>query len=322
MDNRLVSVIMPLYNAEAYVSEAIESVLKQNYSPLELIIVDDGSSDKSLEIALQYQSDNVRVFSQPNSGACVARNKGLREARGEYIKFLDADDILAPDSIAKQVGQIMSLTDKQIPFGDYDYINSQGQFINSFTFDSVDFLNKDQVYFFFNKTEILISAPLHRKTLLDEVGGFDESFKRGQESDLHFRLALSGVKFVYFPCNTFSYRSHNSPSKITNRSYNGSIDLAAYWEMRHKKCERLLITKYGYIPEKYSLFLSKYWFDKAREMFAFKEKEKGLIYIEKVKNYPIISSFAKRYIKIGNIIGYLPLEKIFRFRLKLVGKAQ
>lgn len=82
MGDGLVSVIMPLYNAEKYVAAAIDSVIAQSYDNWELIIVDDGSTDGSLAVASSYSSDRIRILSQPNHGACVARNKALLHAKG------------------------------------------------------------------------------------------------------------------------------------------------------------------------------------------------------------------------------------------------
>lgn len=322
MENKKVSVIVPLYNAEAYLEEAISSVLKQDYEPLELIIVDDGSSDGSLEVALRYESEKVRVFSQKNSGACVARNRGLREAEGEYVKFLDADDVLAPGSIRKQVDQMANMSGRQIPFGRYGYCDSFGNVTSDYNFPKYFFdeLKDDPVFFFYNHWEVLITCPLHKKLYLEEIGGFDESLKRGQESDLHFRLALSGVEFLYSDLPTFLYRSHDSESKITNKCNAGTINMRNYWLYRNEKCEKLLKEKFGIIPEKYHDSLSRFWFSCAREEFAGRDKESGLVYLKKCLDYGSGDRFRKFYIKIGRIVGYCFIESIFQFRLKLLKK--
>jgi len=101
--NPLVSVIIPAYNAEANLGACIESVIAQTWKNLEIIIVDDGSRDASLKVAQSYSADNIEVISQKNAGASVARNTGLKVAHGEYIQFLDADDLLSPDKIEEQV---------------------------------------------------------------------------------------------------------------------------------------------------------------------------------------------------------------------------
>ncbi|HTD40649.1 MAG TPA: glycosyltransferase family A protein [Mucilaginibacter sp.] len=111
MDQSLISIIIPVYNSEQYLAETISSALAQTWPNKEVIIVDDGSTDGSLAVAESFASDAVKVFSQGNKGASVARNKGLQEAKGKYIQFLDADDLLMPDKIEKQIGQLKGSID-------------------------------------------------------------------------------------------------------------------------------------------------------------------------------------------------------------------
>lgn len=99
----LVSIIIPAYNAEAFIADTIASALAQTWPRKEIIVVDDGSTDRTLWVAEMFLSPEVTVVSQPNSGAAAARNAGYRRAKGDYIQFLDADDLLSPDKIAGQV---------------------------------------------------------------------------------------------------------------------------------------------------------------------------------------------------------------------------
>src|SRR5580765_3587457 len=99
----LVSILMPAYNAEEWISESIESALAQTWDNTEIIVVDDGSSDGTLAVAQRYASPNVTVTTQPNQGAAATRNKAFSLCKGEYIQWLDADDILAPDKVARQL---------------------------------------------------------------------------------------------------------------------------------------------------------------------------------------------------------------------------
>ncbi|WP_183578605.1 glycosyltransferase family 2 protein [Mucilaginibacter sp. X5P1] len=103
MDSPLVSIIIPVYNSENHLEETILSALNQTWPNKELIIVDDGSTDGSLAIAKKYENSTVKVFSKINSGSGSTRNKGIIEAQGEFIQFLDADDLLSSDKIAKQM---------------------------------------------------------------------------------------------------------------------------------------------------------------------------------------------------------------------------
>lgn len=101
--NPLVSIIIPVYNSALYLAEAINSCINQTWQNIEVIIIDDGSTDESLSIAKSFENDRIRVYHQENKNAAAARNSGLTKAKGDYIQFLDADDILSADKIEKQV---------------------------------------------------------------------------------------------------------------------------------------------------------------------------------------------------------------------------
>ncbi len=114
-----VSVIIPIYNSEQFLEETIKTVLHQDYKNIELILVDDGSTDGSLQIAKKYESDKVTVLHQLNQGACVARNLGLEHATGIYIQFMDADDLLSsskiwPNELSGRMGRRLYI---QLPLG-------------------------------------------------------------------------------------------------------------------------------------------------------------------------------------------------------------
>lgn len=106
MDNALVSIIMPVFNSEKYLSDAVNSIIAQTYNNWELMLIDDNSSDKSVHIAKQFEAIDSRIhviFLNSNSGAAVARNTGIAIATGKYIAFLDADDLWMPDKLDHQV---------------------------------------------------------------------------------------------------------------------------------------------------------------------------------------------------------------------------
>lgn len=314
---------MPCYNASAFLSDSIMSCIHQTYTHWELIIVDDGSTDDSLAVVKRYESDKIRVYTQPNSGACAARNKALSLVKGAYVKFLDADDLLAPDCLEKQFAQIQTLAANQIPFGDYNFIDIANNVLFEYTFDLTEELTINQPYFFSKHWEILISCPLHRKEHIMSIEGFDESLARGQEFDLHFRLALSGVEFVYCPLQTFSYRSHQSASRISTGTkekitYTDQI----YLETRYLKFERLLKAKYNAVPKEYYADFFYFWFSWARQSFATYHKKEGLKALNKANEYIRTNHFFKWYTRIGRLIGFVNLEKLFQLRLKLIKKKQ
>ncbi len=128
MENNLVSIITPLYNAERFVSETIESVLAQTYPEWEMIIINDGSTDNSLAIAESYaKKDNrISVVSQKNAGSAAARNHGIRLAKGRYIALLDADDLWEPYFLQRQLS-LMAEKNCQLVYGAHKRINDKGE---------------------------------------------------------------------------------------------------------------------------------------------------------------------------------------------------
>lgn len=129
MKEKLVTVVMPVYNAAAFLCEAVDSVLAQTYEYFELIMVDDCSTDNSLEIARSYEQKDprVRVFCmEKNSGVANVRNRGIREARGEYVALLDSDDVWVADKLERQV-KSLEASHAQIAYCSYDFIDEHSQ---------------------------------------------------------------------------------------------------------------------------------------------------------------------------------------------------
>lgn len=130
-DNRMVSVIIPIYNSEKYIEETIESVLNQTYTNFEIIIVDDCSSDKSGIIARQYKEvhSNIKyVLQEKNEGVAVARNKGISIAKGRYIAFLDSDDIWDINKLSKQL-EFMDKKNAKLSFTAIEMIDENGNLL-------------------------------------------------------------------------------------------------------------------------------------------------------------------------------------------------
>lgn len=107
MDRYLVSVIIPVYNSEAHLAETIQSVINQSWDYKELIIIDDGSTDSSLAIARSYENSWIKVYQQENRGAAKTRNLGLKYAKGDFVQYLDADDLISPNKIEFQVNELI-----------------------------------------------------------------------------------------------------------------------------------------------------------------------------------------------------------------------
>lgn len=214
----LISVVIPCYNNETFLEASIASALHQTYSNVEVIVIDDGSTDRSQEI-LRACGDKIRWETQPNQGAPVARNRGVELANGEYIKFLDADDLLLPDCLERQIAQALQLSPdrKAIVYGDALRIDRSGQALPSYALSPRQ-PDQDPIAHILAQCP-LTSCPLHRRDYLLEIGGFDPSLPRSQEHDLHLRLVLSGVEFVHYPGAVYQYREYQDGDRISNRAY-------------------------------------------------------------------------------------------------------
>jgi glycosyltransferase involved in cell wall biosynthesis len=115
----LVSILIPCYNAEKWIAETLESALAQTWDNIEIIVVDDGSSDNSLAVANKFKSRGIKVISQTNKGASAARNRAFQESLGDFIQYLDADDLLAPNKIELQVKLLLDSNLKYVASGEW-----------------------------------------------------------------------------------------------------------------------------------------------------------------------------------------------------------
>jgi len=214
----LVSTIIPCYTNQSFIENAIASTINQTYNNIEIIVIDDGSTDGSLEIIKQF-GDKIYWETGKNRGAPLARNRGIELAKGEYIKFLDADDVLLPDCLEKQVTQASKLLSdsKSIVYGDAIWVDQYNQPIPGYPLRPRQPDEDNIAHILANSP--LTSCPLHKREYLLEIGGFDPLLPRGQEYDLHLRLVLAGVEFVYYPGSVYQYREYVDNARISQRGY-------------------------------------------------------------------------------------------------------
>lgn len=214
----LVSVIIPCYNAAAFVQEAVESAIAQTHRPLEIICVDNNSTDDTLAILrrLEEQHPNlIRVFEEPQAGAPAARNCGLQHAWGKWIQFLDADDLLYPDKIERQLA--LREADTELIIGSYDWQTTDGRST------AVRPLPGDpyQALYFsrFGNTV----ANLWRKAALPGVAAWDTTYPSCQDYDLLLRLVEAGVQWTLDPEPSALIRQQeNSVSRFSPNAVRGN----------------------------------------------------------------------------------------------------
>jgi glycosyltransferase involved in cell wall biosynthesis len=199
----LISVIIPAYNAEKTIQETIESVLNQTFTDFELIVINDGSQDATLKVINSIPDDRLKVFSYPNAGVSASRNRGLAKAAGEFIAFLDADDLWTPDKLEAQLKALQANTQAAVAYSWTDYIDESGQFLHP----GKHITENGDVYAKLLVTNILDNGSnyLIRREALNKIGGFDESLFGPEDWDLAIRLAAN-YQFVAVPRPQILYR--------------------------------------------------------------------------------------------------------------------
>ncbi|MBR6133260.1 MAG: glycosyltransferase [Bacilli bacterium] len=210
-----VSIIIPVYNGENYVREAIDSALSQTYGNCEVIVVNDGSIDGTDEICKSY-GDKIMYFTKENGGVSSALNLAISKMSGEYLSWLSHDDLYLPDKIEIEMNYINKLEDeKAILFSDYLLINSKGKEFKKPVRLNHDRLNEYPFYAFLSGSLNGISM-LIPKLALDYAGVFNESLKCTQDYDLWLRMYDAGYKFVHIKELITKTRIHDLQDTNTN----------------------------------------------------------------------------------------------------------
>lgn len=196
-DNPLVSVVIPTYNRASLIPSSIESVLGQTYKRIELIVVDDGSTDDTQAVLAGY-GDKIKVICQQNAGPAIARNRGIAAATGDIIAFLDSDDQWLPTKLERQVESLRAAG----PEVTCSLCNCTVYYANgtkTSTFAIADTIPECDTGIWLNPVEVLLNrfvmfnqAVAIRREVLERVGYFDESLRFGEDYDLPFRLAMEG----------------------------------------------------------------------------------------------------------------------------------
>ncbi len=235
-----VSVIIPVYNAQKYVADAVKSVLLQTYENLEILIIDDGSPDKSIEICEQFTDPRIQIIRQKNKGVSAARDTGIRHAQGDYLAFLDADDIWLSEKIEKHVKHLDNQPEVGISFSRSALIDEAGQSLNSYQMPK---LKNIEVF------DLLYSNPLgngssgvFRREVFQEISFltddsnntkccyFDSNFSLLEDIECLLRIAIQTdwkIEGIPFPLTLYRVNLESRSGKLLE-----SID---YWEKIDEK---------------------------------------------------------------------------------------
>ena len=231
MNLPLVSVIIPLYNSAKYIKETIESALNQKYSEIEVIIIDDGSTDRSAEIVKGLNDRRIIYIYQQNKGVSLARNKGILASRGKYIALLDHDDLWLPEKLEKQIPILDGNPEIGLVYSDSYKINPEGGILGKL-FEEVKPCRGNVFPELFLGNFIPCLTAVVRKTVLDKVGVFNHHFSIAEEYDLFLRIArFFKVEYVDLPLA--KYRVHSG-----NLSRNSSLLFREQFEILEKCLKR------------------------------------------------------------------------------------
>lgn len=234
-----VSVIIPCYNAERYLGECLASVLAQSMGDFEVLVIDDGSTDGSLAVAREAAKtdDRVRVFHQENRGVCAARNRGLEEARGEFVTFVDGDDLLMPDALEQMLGAsagadlVVCLHQTFDERGDGAVIQPEG----AWTRRSGEARRRAAALRLIEGDSVLniMCNKLHRRALLErERLRLTEGVAIAEDALFNLEAVLCGRGIAYVPKVTYRYRMHAESATHTHAGSELEVHLPWLLAMR------------------------------------------------------------------------------------------
>lgn len=220
-DSRDISVLIPCYNAAPYIADALDSVLAQTVGPLEIIVVDDGSTDGSADVLDRYRARGVTVIRQDNQGQCVAVNRALAASSGKLVKFFDADDLLAPDMIERQVARLGDRRDA-VAMGEWGRF--YGNDPTTARFEPLAMYH-DAAPAEWLSDAWLDARPMMQcalwlvpRAVLDRAGGWDEDLSLINDFEYFARVLLHADEILYTPGARLFYRSGVGNSLSGQRS--------------------------------------------------------------------------------------------------------
>lgn len=314
--NKLVSVIIPCFNAERWLTEAIDSCLQQTYLRIEIIVIDDGSTDNCLEIIKSYEN-KIIWKTGPNKGGNYARNIGFALSRGEYIQYLDADDYLMPEKIERQV-RCIEETGAGVVCGDWRYkvhLSDGTSFLENINVcgpkeDFLESLLADDRW-------VPPVGLLYTRAAVDSCSGWDESLKVGQDRDFLISVVMSGVKVVYQSGCHSIYRLYGNTTVSTSNKL--------LWLENHcllmKKAE-VKLAQSNKLSSRYKRALAQGYFSMSRHVRGYLDYSRHLWLARKV--LLLCPNFKGEgpavYNLIQRILGFLIAERLVGFKRQLTNQ--
>jgi len=281
-----VSIVIPVYNGVDFLRESIDSVLNQTYQNIEVIIVDDGSTDNSLDVLKKY-SDRINIISQPNQGLTTALNIGIEHAHGKWFKWFSPDDILYPEAIETLVKIGNSFSQDTIIYSNWEMIDEDGKKLRNFSesnynkLDSFDFNIR-----LLDGQQINVNTTLIPISLVKKCGFYDLEDSVAIDYDFFLRAGiLYQAKFFLIEKNLVKYRINKN--QISHRNISKTL---LYLD---KVRNNILTELDSNIKKEYLLSLNQY---KNNKPFSSKTKELGLIFLTKILPISISDSILRFYL--------------------------
>lgn len=290
----LVSVIIPLYNRAPLILETLGSVLEQTYRPIELIVIDDESTDNSIEIVKHFKSENnsdqfrIKISKQKNSGAPTARNRGIFSSKGKYLQFLDSDDILKPSKLQEEIKVLETNRNLDIVYSKAQFFTGNGNLQEEFwgiplTSSSADYFN--------NSWQTM--CPLYRRSAVETIGLWNPDLPINQDWEYCIRTITSDLNIQFIPEVHSLFRVHQfgnigsglDPEKVKGKEL---ATTSVYHLLKEKGLLDNLLKKQFF--KRYLFCLSYYAIYRASE-----ERQRLLSFLEE-ESFPL-----KRVLKIYRI---------------------
>lgn len=235
----VISVVIPAYNIEQYIGRSIESALNQTAPPHEIIVIDDGSTDNTAEVIKKYES--VKYIYQENVGVSAARNRGIEEAKGDWIAFLDADDEWMEDKLKLQIEILQSNPCLMWVMGNFlRCLCSKKQHKPDTSRSTLKTLLKDKTYFDISTKGISthIDTMLIKKEVFKKTGKFEEGKSRFEDLDMWFRIAFHYPKIGYVAEPTAIYHMNIENSLMEQKKYNSAEIFTSFLEKNLQAAHR------------------------------------------------------------------------------------
>jgi len=316
-DLELVSIIIPCFNTERWIAEAIDSCLKQTYSNVEIIIIDDGSTDGSLAVIKRY-GDRITWESGSNRGGNYARNRGFELSKGQFIQYLDADDYILPEKIDRQV-TFMKQTGANVVYGDWRHKRHFPDGRAVLEDIQVSGIQADILESLLADWWVSPACLFFKRAIVEKTGGWDEQLKAGQDRDFFISAVMNGANVAYQPGCYSIYRRYGN---VTVSTSSRARSLESHYLIVSRVEQKLRAT--SQLTTIYQKALAQSYFTLARKYIE-TEPQKYKELLNKVLSlHPTFRANSKDrtifYNLVQNILGFRRLEQLVVFfkRLKIL----